>query len=47
MPPAGGASAKATAEAHVVSTAVGAVDHRVGFAGQLVVPPGVEAPDDR
>ena len=36
------------AEAHVVGATVDAVDHRVGFAGQLVVQPGSdEAPDDR
>jgi hypothetical protein len=36
------------AEAHVVSTAVHAVDHRVGFAGQFVMQPGGdEEPDDR
>jgi hypothetical protein len=36
------------AQAHVVGAAVGAVDHRVGFAGQFVMQSGGdEAPDDR
>jgi hypothetical protein len=36
------------AEAHMVGAAVGAIDDRVGFSGQLVVQPGCdEAPDDR
>jgi hypothetical protein len=34
-------------EAHMVSTAVGTVDHGIGFACQLVVQPLVDqAPDD-
>jgi hypothetical protein len=49
-PPAGGACAKASIprKRTWVSTAVGAVDHRVGFPGELVVQPDAdEAPDDR
>jgi hypothetical protein len=37
-----------SAQAHVLSTTVGAVDHGVGFAGQFVIQSGGdEAPDDR
>jgi hypothetical protein len=33
-------------EAYMVGTAIGAVDHRVGFAGQFVMQPGVDKASD-
>jgi hypothetical protein len=50
MPPAGGAWAKASIPRKRTwrPRPSGALDYRIGFAGQIVMPPGCEeAPDDR